>query len=107
MMYAGLRELRLWDADEGIDSSFSDIAELAETCRFNDCSHEHEPGCAVIAALGTGALDEGRLISYRKLQRELAALARKKDAHLAREHGRRFHRLAVEARARSKAKDRF
>jgi ribosome biogenesis GTPase len=103
----GLRELRLWDAGEGIDTSFSDIAEMAAACRFRDCSHEHEPGCAVIAALATGVLDEGRLASYRKLQRELAALARKKDAHLAREHGRRFQRLAVEARARSKAKDRF
>lgn len=102
----GLRELRLWDAGEGIDSSFSDIAELASACRFRDCSHEHEPGCAVIAALESGALDEGRLASYRKLQRELAALARKKDAHLAREHGRRFQRLAAEARARSRAKER-
>lgn len=101
----GLRELRLWDAGEGIDASFSDIAELAAACRFRDCSHEHEPGCAVIAALATGALDEGRLASYRKLQRELAALERKKDVHLAREHNRRFQRLTVEARARSRAKE--
>jgi len=103
----GLRELRLWDAEQGIDTSFSDIAELAIGCRFSDCSHEHEPDCAVLAALETGVLDEGRLASYRKLQRELTALARKKDAHLAREHGRRFHQLSVEARARSKAKEWF
>ena len=75
----GLRELRLWDGDAGIESSFSDITELAEECRFNDCSHEHEPGCAVLTALDENRLDAARLNGYRKLQKELAALERKKD----------------------------
>lgn len=103
----GLRELRLWDAADGIDSSFSDITELAASCRFSDCSHEHEPGCAVIAALESGALDGARLAGFRKLNKEQAALARKKDIHLAREYNRRFQQLNSEARARSRAKQRF
>lgn len=103
----GLRELRLWDADTGIDTSFNDIAGLAEGCHFTDCSHEHEPGCAVLAALEKGHLEEDRLASYRKLKRELAALERRKDVHLAREHARRFKHLAAEGRAKSRAKGRF
>jgi ribosome biogenesis GTPase len=98
----GLRELRLWDADTGIDASFSDVTDLAEGCRFNDCSHEHEPGCAVLAAIENGNLDDARLAGYRKLRRELAALERKKDVHLARTHQRRFKQLSSDARARSK-----
>jgi ribosome biogenesis GTPase len=103
----GLRELRLWDANEGIDVSFSDITELAERCRFNDCSHEHEPGCGVLAALEDGSLDASRLASFRKLAKELAALERRKDVHLAREHNRRFKRMASEGAARAKAKRRY
>ena len=98
----GLRELRLWDADEGIEASFSDISSLAEGCRFTDCSHEHEPDCEVLAAVEDGRLDRGRLSSYRKLARELAALERRKDVHLAREHRRKFTRAYSEARTRSK-----
>lgn len=98
----GLRELRLWDAHEGIDTSFSDIASLAEGCRFTDCSHEHEPGCAVLEAVEEGRLDASRLASYRKLIRELAALERRKDAHLAREHVRKWKRLSNEARTKSR-----
>ena len=98
----GLRELRLWDADEGIETSFSDIAALAEACRFTDCSHEHEPGCEVLSAVEDGRLDRDRLASYRKLARELAALERKKNVHLAREHRRKFKSAYSEARARSK-----
>ena len=98
----GLRELRLWDADEGIETSFSDIAGLSERCRFADCSHEHEPACEVLAAAEDGRLDPSRLASYRKLSRELAALERRKDAHLARQHRKKFQRAYSEARARSK-----
>ena len=103
----GLRELRLWDADTGLGSSFSDITQIAEGCRFNDCSHEHEPGCAVLSALDEGRLDAARLNGYRKLQKELAALERKKDIHLARERNRKFKQLSSEGRARGKAKRRF
>ena len=98
----GLRELRLWDADTGLDSSFTDIAELASSCRFADCSHEHEPGCAVLTAVEEGSLEGARLASYRKLARELAALERKKNIHLAREHARKFKKVTNDARTRSR-----
>jgi ribosome biogenesis GTPase len=65
----GIRELRLWDA-EGLGAAFDDVAALASSCRFRDCRHEGEPGCAVAAAVDAGALDPGRLESLRKLGRE-------------------------------------
>ena len=70
----GIRELQLWDSG-GIDETFSDIDELAAACRFNDCTHASEPGCAVIAALASGELPRERYESWRKLQRELRAIA--------------------------------
>jgi ribosome biogenesis GTPase len=78
----GLREVQLWDADEGIDQAFADVDELAADCRFNDCAHTREPGCAVQQAIEEGQLPRERLQSYRALQRELARLARKQDARL-------------------------
>jgi ribosome biogenesis GTPase len=70
----GMRELHLWVADEGLEDAFGDIAELAAGCRFSDCRHEDEPGCAIEAALADGRLDPERWQSYRDLQRELAEL---------------------------------
>jgi ribosome biogenesis GTPase / thiamine phosphate phosphatase len=78
----GMRELQLWEADEGFRDAFDDIETLAEACRFRDCRHGREPGCAVQAALADGSLERARFDSYRKLQRELAHLARKEDARL-------------------------
>jgi ribosome biogenesis GTPase len=75
----GLRELQLWDADEGISQAFPDIEALAAKCRFGDCRHESEPGCKVQAALDQGTLDSARLESWRKLGRELEFLRRKVD----------------------------
>ncbi len=66
----GMRELRLVDAAEALDDVFSEITALAADCRFSDCSHETEPGCAVQAAIGAGALDQRRLVRFRKLQAE-------------------------------------
>lgn len=66
----GLRELQLVDCDEGVNSTFAEIASLAERCRFADCGHGNEPGCAVQAAIARGELQERRLSSYRKLMRE-------------------------------------
>lgn len=68
----GMRELGLWDAADGIGRAFADIEELARSCRFGDCSHTCEPGCAVRAAIADGSLDEGRLESYLRLQAENA-----------------------------------
>ena len=78
----GLREVQLWEADEGIQDAFADVDELAAACRFNDCAHEREPGCAVQAAIDEGTLPLERLDSYRALQRELRHLAVKQDARL-------------------------
>ena len=72
----GLRELGMWITDEGIDSAFSDVIELEGECRFTNCGHVGEPGCAVLEAIATGALDARRLDNYRKLQKEAAFAAR-------------------------------
>jgi ribosome biogenesis GTPase len=70
----GMRELHLWLADEGLEDAFEDIVELAAHCRFSDCRHEGEPGCAVAEAIAEGKLDPERLASYRELERELSEL---------------------------------
>ena len=75
----GLREMQLWDAEDGVAQTFADIDALAEQCRFGDCRHEGEPGCAVLAAVSEGTLDAGRLESRRKLLREQEFLRRKVD----------------------------
>jgi len=67
----GMREIQLWAGEEGLRESFSDIEMLAEQCRFHDCSHKAEAGCAVKAAIDRGDLDPARLESYHKLQKEL------------------------------------
>jgi ribosome biogenesis GTPase len=67
----GLRELQLWNVEEDVQDSFDDIEELATNCRFRDCRHEAEPGCAVKSAMGEGTLEPERYDSYQKLQREI------------------------------------
>lgn len=78
----GMREIQLWADDVSLAGSFDDVETLALACRFNDCSHDSEPGCAVRAAIESGKLDESRLESYRKFERELAHFAEKQDASL-------------------------
>lgn len=68
----GMRELGLWGADEGVAETFTEIVELAARCRFHDCTHRTEPGCAIEAAVREGWLDRGRVRSYRRLAREVA-----------------------------------
>ena len=63
----GLRAVGLWEGDYGIEQVFGDIEALAGACRFRDCRHASEPGCAVLAAISSGLVDERRLLSYRKL----------------------------------------
>lgn len=75
----GLRELQLWDAAEGVVETFVEIDALAAQCRFTNCGHHGEPGCAVQAAMSMGTLDEARLENWRKLVREQAFLRRKID----------------------------
>jgi ribosome biogenesis GTPase len=85
----GLRGLLLWEAADGVERAFADIEELAAGCRFSDCRHAVEPGCAVVAAVESGALDPTRLEAYRKLERELASLERRQDARARIEERRR------------------
>lgn len=75
----GMRELQLWADEESLQGAFADVEALAEGCRFRDCAHETEPGCAVREALESGELDPGRFQGYQKLKRELAYLARRKS----------------------------
>jgi ribosome biogenesis GTPase len=84
----GMRELGLVEAQEGLGAAFDDIELLAQGCRFSDCGHTNEPGCAVRGALDAGLLDAARWKSFRKLTRELAYQERKED-HLAREAERK------------------
>jgi ribosome biogenesis GTPase / thiamine phosphate phosphatase len=77
-----MRELQLWEAGEGLTDSFADIKELASACRFSDCGHEREPGCAVKAAIGEGTLAPSRLENYRKIQKELEFLQSRADTRL-------------------------
>ena len=66
----GMRELQLADVEDGIERAFADISELAQSCRFTDCSHISEPGCAILAALESGEIDDRRMENYRKIMRE-------------------------------------
>jgi ribosome biogenesis GTPase / thiamine phosphate phosphatase len=75
----GMREFQLWENNDSLDSGFQDINELTNNCKFNDCQHNNEPGCAIQNALSTGELAEDRYRSYLKLQKELAFLDRKMD----------------------------
>lgn len=78
----GMRELQLWDAEDGFGESFADIEALASSCRFPDCRHHTEPGCAIKEALRSGSMDQSRYDNYVKLQREMAYLVRKEDKAL-------------------------
>jgi len=75
----GMRELQVWDLDEGLGQAFPEIDELATQCRFRDCVHQSEPGCAVLEAIEAGSLDQERLDSYQKLQAEAEYQRRKAD----------------------------
>jgi ribosome biogenesis GTPase len=91
----GVRGFGLFDAEDGMEQMFGDVEELAGLCRFSDCAHQQEPGCAVQAALADGTLEDRRWNNYLKLQREMAALARRKDAAASRAYQREWHQKAV------------
>ena len=102
----GMRELQLADCEHGIEDTFAEITQLTSQCRFSDCQHESEPGCAVLAAVGEGTLDERRLVNYHKLMREQAinsetlAEKRARDKDLG-----RFYRTALTSAKRFKRND--
>lgn len=89
----GLRELQLWEADEGVAETFEEIDSLAAQCRFTNCGHLAEPGCAVQAAVAAGALDEARLENRRKLLREQEFLRRKIEPRARQEEKVKIKRL--------------
>jgi ribosome biogenesis GTPase len=95
----GIRELQLWEGG-GLGETFADIEELAAACRFNDCSHAQEPGCAVLAAVESGELPSERIESWRKLQRELRAIEVRRDARLQKEERRKWQLLSKDGRDR-------
>ncbi|WP_240777699.1 ribosome small subunit-dependent GTPase A [Nonomuraea basaltis] len=94
----GIRRIGLYDIGEGVDLVFSDIEALADRCRFGDCGHNGEPGCAVLAALESGELPERRLESWRKLQREAAWMAARTDARLRKEQQNKWKLITKEMR---------
>ncbi len=102
----GLRGVGLHDAADGIEQVFAEIEELAGDCRFADCAHEAEPGCAVLAAIASGELPERRLTSYRKLLRENAWAAARTDARLRAERTERWKAIHRHQRATYRFRER-
>ncbi|MEW2416342.1 ribosome small subunit-dependent GTPase A [Streptomyces sp. NPDC046866] len=100
----GLRGVGLWDAETGVGQAFSEIEEYAAECRFHDCAHEAEPGCAVLDAVESGALPQRRLDSYRKLLRENQRIVAKTDARLRAEIRRDWRLKSAVGRANYAAK---
>ena len=98
----GLREAQLWVGEDGLGSLFEDIEKVAAECRFSDCQHRSEPGCAIKAAIAKGELDEARLESYRKLQRELRSVAARSDARIRIEERRKWKQIAISNKVRTK-----
>ncbi|MFI9405761.1 ribosome small subunit-dependent GTPase A [Nocardia sp. NPDC052316] len=94
----GLRGIGLWDAAEGIEKTFSDIESLAARCRFGDCAHNGEPGCAVLEAIDNGELPQRRFDSYRKLAKENAWMAARTDKRLQAERDRHWRSVIKQQR---------
>jgi ribosome biogenesis GTPase len=96
----GLREAQLWEGDQALGNVFEDIELVALQCRFTDCAHDTEPGCAIKASLVDGSLDAGRFRSYVKLQREVRFVASKSDARLRIEERKKWKQIAIGAKER-------
>jgi ribosome biogenesis GTPase len=102
----GMRELQLWDSDEHFGETFAEVAQLAAGCRFRDCRHDKEPGCAVKEAVATGALDSERYESYLKLRHEQDAMEKLRDARALLEN-KRLTKIQMKAlKAMQKARGR-
>ncbi|KPI18380.1 ribosome biogenesis GTPase RsgA [Actinobacteria bacterium OK074] len=100
----GLRGVGLWDAETGVGQVFAEVEELAARCRFHDCAHETEPGCAVRSAVDSGELPERRLESYRKLLRENQRIVAKTDARVRAEMRKEWKRRGAEGKAAMEVK---
>jgi ribosome biogenesis GTPase len=95
----GIRSLGLFADAQAVEATFADIQELAASCRFRDCGHVSEPGCAVVGACDSGALAPGRYDSWRRLQREVASAEMRSSPHALRAETRRFGRAAKQGMA--------
>ncbi len=102
----GMRELQLWGDESAVAGAFDDIASLAAECRFADCGHGSEPGCAVRDAVNVGRLDADRLDNFRRLGREAAFEERKRDKAVASENKRKWKQIHKAQRALSRDRDR-
>jgi ribosome biogenesis GTPase len=96
----GMREFGLFEAEQGLDQTFTEVEELARRCRFRDCRHDGEPGCAVAEAVEQGTLAGDRLASFEKLRREDAFLQRQRDPRLQDRTKRRWKAVHKAHRAR-------
>jgi ribosome biogenesis GTPase len=101
----GMREVQLWSDESALDSTFDDIQALADACKFTDCAHRREPGCAVQSAIESGTLPEERLTSYRKLQRELQHLAAQQEVHLRLQRKSQIRKISRSIRRRPTKRD--
>jgi ribosome biogenesis GTPase len=104
----GMRELAMWDSEAGIAAAFAEttaqVDQIAEGCRFRDCAHDKEPGCAVQAALADGTLDAERWRSFQKLQKEVAHTVRKEDPLAAAAERKRWAAIHKAGKARTREK---
>ncbi len=103
----GMRELQMWGGEDSLRGAFPDIEDLAQTCKFRDCAHESEPGCAVLAAVDSGAVDADRFQSYLKLKAELAHMAlrqseasKREERLRSRKQGRMYKAIQKHSRRR-------
>ncbi len=103
----GMRELQLWVDGEGVDRTFADVGALSGQCRFADCTHQSETGCAVRAALESGLLEPGRLASYHKLQREARYAAQRQTQSARIIEKTRWKQIAQEQRRMKKGRDKM
>jgi ribosome biogenesis GTPase len=100
----GMRSVGMWEIDDGLAEAFADIEEFASGCRFSDCTHNGEPGCAVQQAIASGSLPAARLESQRKLARESAALAARVDPEARLAHRKRWTAISKSVRVHMRHK---
>ncbi|MHC4600964.1 MAG: ribosome small subunit-dependent GTPase A [Planctomycetota bacterium] len=102
----GIREVQLWSEGEGLGEEFADVEALVFACRFRDCGHGNEPGCAIREALETGVLDRGRFGNYLKMKRELAHLASRRDRAARQNAKKRWKKISVWSRKIKRLRER-
>lgn len=100
----GMREIQLWEGGDGLLETFDDIAALELQCKFTDCKHDSEPGCAVKAALEKGVVDNARLASYKKLRNEIRYVENKQNKKAQLEEKKKWKKISSDAKKKSKSK---